>query len=49
MNNFIDEVLAGAPRYTIKNNSGTILYDNVQIVLKTEVTIPRNRAKQGSI
>lgn len=42
MNNVIDEVLAGEPRYTIKDNEGTTLYDNVQIDLKTQVTTPRN-------
>lgn len=40
MNNVIDEVLAGEPRYTIKDNGGTTLYDNVQIDLKTQVTTP---------
>lgn len=38
MNNVIDEVLANSPRYTIKDNGGTTLYDNVQIDLATEVT-----------
>lgn len=41
MNTVVDEVLAGSPRYTIKNNGGTTLYDNVQIDLKTQVTTPR--------
>lgn len=36
--NVIDEVLASTPRYTIKDNGGTTLYDNVQIDLKTAVT-----------
>lgn len=52
MNNVIDEVLAGEPRYTIKDNGGTILYDNVQIDLKTQVTTtgtPLNKALFDSI
>lgn len=49
MNNVIDEVLAGEPRYAIKDNGGAILYDNVQIVLITQVTTPRNRVKQSTI
>jgi len=49
MNNVIDEVLAGDPRYTIKDNGGTTLYDNVQINLKTQVTTPRNSYKQSII
>lgn len=38
MNNVIDEVLAGEPRYIIKDNGGTTLYSNVQIELATTVT-----------
>lgn len=52
MNNVIDEVLAGSPRYTIKDNGGTTLYDNVQIDLKTQVTTqgtPLNKALFDSI
>lgn len=52
MNNVVDEVLAGSPRYTIKDNGGTTLYDNVQIDLKTQVTIagtPLNKALFDSI
>lgn len=52
MNNVIDEVLAGEPRYTIKDNGGTTLYDNVQIDLKTQVTTtgtPLNKALFDSI
>lgn len=49
MNNVIDEVLAGSPRYTIKDNGGTTLYDNVQIDLKTAVTTPRYTFKQSII
>ena len=49
MNNVVDEVLAGSPRYTIKDNGGTTLYDNVQIDLKTQVTTPRNSSKQSFI
>lgn len=52
MNNVIDEVLAGEPRYTIKDNGGTTLYSNVQIVLATTVTTqgtPLNKALFDSI
>lgn len=52
MNNVVDEVLAGSPRYTIKDNGGTTLYDNVQIDLKTQVTTagtPLNKALFDSI
>lgn len=49
MNNVVDEVLAGSPRYTIKDNGGTTLYDNVQIDLKTQVTTPRNTTQQNFI
>lgn len=52
MNNVVDEVLAGSPRYTIKDNGGTTLYDNVQINLKTQVTTagtPLNKALFDSI
>ena len=52
MNNVIDEVLSGEPRYTIKDNGGTTLYDNIQIDLKTPVTTqgtPLNRALFESI
>lgn len=47
--NFVDEVLASSPRYTIKDNGGTTLYDNVQIDLKTQVTTQRNRIKQSFV
>lgn len=52
MNAVVDEVLAGSPRYTIKDNGGTTLYDNVQIDLKTQVTTagtPLNKALFDSI
>lgn len=52
MNTVVDEVLAGSPRYTIKDNGGTTLYDNVQIDLKTQVTTagtPLNKALFDSI
>jgi hypothetical protein len=49
MNNVVDEVLAGSPRYTIKDNGGTTLYDNVQIDLKTQVTTPRNSFEQSIV
>ena len=52
MNNVIDEVLSGEPRYTIKDSGGTTLYDNVQIDLKTAITTqgtPLNRALFESI
>lgn len=49
MNTVVDEVLAGSPRYTIKDNGGTTLYDDVQIDLKTQVTTPRNSSKQSFI
>lgn len=52
MNNVVDEVLAGSPRYTIKDDGGTTLYDNVQIDLKTQVTTagtPLNKALFDSI
>lgn len=52
MNNVVDEVLAGQPRYTIKDNGGTTLYDNVQIDLKTAVTTqgtPLNKVLFDSI
>ena len=42
-----DEVLSGEPRYTIKNSSGNVLNDNVDISLKTPITqegTPVNRA-----
>ena len=42
-----DEVLSGEPRYTIKNSSGNVLNDNVDISLKTSITqegTPVNRA-----
>ena len=42
-----DEVLSGEPRYTIKNSSGNVLSDNVDISLKTPITqegTPVNRA-----
>ena len=48
----VDEVLAGEPRFTIKDNAGNILYDNVQIELKTQVTTegtPQNKALYDSI
>ena len=38
MNNVVDEVLAGEPRYNIKDNGGTAIYSNVQIELATTVT-----------
>ena len=34
-----DEILAGAERYDIKENDGTPISSNVQIVLATEVTV----------
>lgn len=52
MNNVIDEVLAGAPRYNIKDNGGTTLYSNVQIDLATQVNTvgtPLNKALFDSI
>ena len=52
MNNVIDEVLAGSPRYNIKDNGGTALYSNVQIDLATQVTTagtPLNKALFDSI
>lgn len=52
MINVVDEVLASSPRYTIKNNGGTTLYDDVQIDLKTQVTTtgtPLNKALFDSI
>lgn len=42
-----DEVLSGQPLYTIKNSSGNVLNDNVDISLKTPITqegTPVNRA-----
>lgn len=35
---WVDEVLAGAERFDIKDNVGTPIYSNVQIVLATSVT-----------
>ena len=52
MNNVVDEVLAGSPRYNIKDNGGTTLYSNVQIDLATQVTTagtPLNKALFDSI
>ena len=52
MNNVIDEVLAGEPRYNIKDNNGTSIYSNVQIDLATQVTTagtPLNKALFDSI
>lgn len=52
MNTVVDEVLAGSPRYNIKNNSGTTLYSNVQIDLATTVTTagtPLNKVLFDSI
>lgn len=52
MNNVIDEVLAGEPRYNIKDNGGTAIYSNVQIELATTVTTvgtPLNKALFDSI
>lgn len=36
---WVDEVLAGAERYDIKDNGGTPVYSNMQIALATGVTI----------
>lgn len=33
-----DEILSGEPRYTIQDNDGRVINDNVQITLKTTVT-----------
>jgi hypothetical protein len=49
MNNVIDEVLAGSPRYNIKDNGGTSIYENVQIDLATQITTPRNTIEQGIV
>lgn len=52
MNNVVDEVLAGEPRYNIKDNGGTAIYSNVQIELATTVTTagtPLNKALFDSI
>lgn len=52
MNNVVDEVLASAPRYNIKDNGGTAIYSNVQIELATQVTTqgtPLNKALFDSI
>lgn len=52
MNTVVDEVLAGQPRYNIKDNGGTTLYSNVQIDLATNVTTagtPLNKALFDSI
>lgn len=52
MNNVVDEVLAGSPRYNIKDNGGTSIYSNVQIDLATQVTTagtPLNKALFDSI
>lgn len=52
MNNVIDEVLAGEPRYNIKTDGGSSIYNNVQIDLATNVTTagtPLNKALFDSI
>ena len=52
MNSVVDEVLAGSPRYNIKDNGGTTLYSNVRIDLATQVTTagtPLNKALFDSI
>lgn len=52
MNNVIDEVLAGEPRYNIKTDGGSSIYNNVQIDLATTVTTsgtPLNKALFDSI
>lgn len=52
MNNVVDEVLAGSPRYNIKDNGGSAIYSNVQIDLATAVTTqgtPLNKALFDSI
>lgn len=52
MNNFVDEVLASAPRYNIKDNDGNMLFSNVQTELATGVQTqgtPLNKAFFDSI
>lgn len=52
MNNFVDEVLASAPRYNIKDNDGNMLFSNVQTELATRVQTqgtPLNKAFFDSI
>ena len=52
MNTVVDEVLAGSPRYNIKDNGGSSIYSNVQIDLATQVTTqgtPLNKALFDSI
>ena len=52
MNTVIDEVLAGEPRYNIKDSGGTTVYSNAQIELATTVTTagtPLNKALFDSI
>jgi hypothetical protein len=40
MTTWVDEVLAGDPRYTISNDAGTPIYTNVRIDLETDVVTP---------
>lgn len=37
---WVDEVLAGAERFDVKDNVGVSIHDNVQIALRTTVTTP---------
>lgn len=37
---WVDEVLAGAERFDVKDNVGVSIHDNVQIALRTAVTTP---------
>jgi hypothetical protein len=39
MTTWVDEVLAGPERYDIKDDGGTTLHGNVQIILKTAVSV----------
>lgn len=52
MIDFVDEILAGEPRYNIKTNSGTVIYSNIQEELATPVNVqgtPMNKALFDSI
>lgn len=52
MNNVVDEVLAGEPRYNITDSQGNILYRNVKIDLATAITTagtPLNKVLFDSI
>lgn len=52
MNNVVDEVLAGSPKYDIYDENGVLLYSNAIIELATQVTTqgtPLNKALFDSI